>query len=95
MVDKFYSQRHLERVQQIENKSKGFNSLLVAGLIALFVAVLGTAGRLDYESDTLESATPYSALEQVYEPMDIQPAYGVYQFQDATSGWTLQGDIIN
>ncbi len=97
MRDIFYSPRHLERVQAIENKAKLANGLMAAFILGLFIAVSSAVGTLDYEYTILEAGTSQNALYEVtgpiYVPTDIQPAYGSHIFQHATSGWTLQGDV--
>lgn len=95
MRDQFYSVRHMERVQQMENKGQALNTLFMVAVFALLYSLVGVAGSLDYQSTRLVSKTSQNALESstLTEPTDIQPAYGINALQQTANMWTIQGNM--
>lgn len=93
MRDNFYSIRHMERVQLMENKEHGVNGLLMAAALTLFLVVLGVVGGIDYQTSQLEAQSSQTGSYSVTEPSDIQPAYGINALQHAANAYSIQGDI--
>lgn len=103
-VRPFYSDRQKQRVRNMERKVRFKDSLQLYALLGLLMGLLSFT---NYKPVYITSSTPNgphtsrnelswppeSITPSISEPMDIQPAYGINQFQPATNGWTVQGGL--